>query len=227
MISDQTALEAPLGPVLGEGFDATIHVVDGARCIRVARAARSLEREAAIQQHAADAGFPAPAVLGLSADGTRMLLERVHGPSLLEQLLVGEMTPAEGGELLGGLHVRLHAITAPPWLDRVGPGDAFVHLDLHPANVLLSPDGPVVIDWPNAKAGPPGLDVADAYLVMASIDVPAELVEQREQLVAAFRRSAGAPDLADWLQLAFERRTRDPHLDAAWLARMQSIAAAG
>ena len=33
--------------------------------------------------------------------------------------------------------------------------------------------GPVVIDWTNAAAGPPGADVAMAYLIMASSDLDA------------------------------------------------------
>lgn len=31
-----------------------------------------------------------------------------------------------------------------------------LHLDFHPANVMLTSGGPVVIDWTNARAGPAG-----------------------------------------------------------------------
>jgi aminoglycoside phosphotransferase (APT) family kinase protein len=191
----------------------------------VTRDGRSLRREAAIQAAVADSGFPAPAVLGLSADGTRMLMERVDGPSLLDALLTGAIDPAAGGELLGGLHRRLHELAAPDVLDVVGPGDAFLHLDLHPANVLLSPGGPVVIDWPNAAAGPPGLDVADAYLVMASIDVGDDVAPVQAALVAAFLESAGAPDVRAWFPAVIERRARDPHFDSGWVDRMRAVAA--
>jgi aminoglycoside phosphotransferase (APT) family kinase protein len=43
-----------------------------------------------------------------------------------------------------------------------------LHLDLHPANVMLTGGGPVVIDWTNARVGPAGADVAMAYLIMGS-----------------------------------------------------------
>jgi aminoglycoside phosphotransferase (APT) family kinase protein len=52
-----------------------------------------------------------------------------------------------------------------------GPGDRVLHLDLHPANVMLTAAGPVVIDWTNAAAGPAGADVALADLIMATADI--------------------------------------------------------
>jgi len=73
---------------------------------------------------------------------------------------------------LADLHNRLHQIAAPPgWPQVAGPGDAVLHLDLHPANVMLTSRGPVVIDWSNARSGPAGADVAMAYLIMASSEV--------------------------------------------------------
>ena len=54
-----------------------------------------------------------------------------------------------------------------------GTGERIVHLDLHPLNVMLTAAGPVVIDWTNAAAGPPGADVAMTYLIMASSDLDA------------------------------------------------------
>ena len=38
---------------------------------------------------------------------------------------------------------------------------------------MLTAEGPVVIDWTNASAGPPGADVAMAYLIMGTADVDA------------------------------------------------------
>jgi Ser/Thr protein kinase RdoA (MazF antagonist) len=50
-------------------------------------------------------------------------------------------------------------------------GDEVLHLDLHPANVMLTSSGPVVIDGTNARAGPAGPIVAMAYLIMGSSEV--------------------------------------------------------
>ncbi len=51
-----------------------------------------------------------------------------------------------------------------PW-----DGDAILHLDLHPGNVILAADGPVVIDWTNAKRGGAGADLAETWMVVAAL----------------------------------------------------------
>ena len=61
---------------------------------------------------------------------------------------------------LAELHARLHAI---PY-----GGERLLHLDFHPDNVLLSRRGPVVIDWSNARAGEPALDVAMTWVICAT-----------------------------------------------------------
>jgi uncharacterized protein (TIGR02172 family) len=45
-------------------------------------------------------------------------------------------------------------------------GDVVCHGDLHPGNVLLSPRGPVAIDWENASLGNPLADVARTSLLL-------------------------------------------------------------
>jgi aminoglycoside phosphotransferase (APT) family kinase protein len=62
--------------------------------------------------------------------------------------------------VLAGLHTRLHEIPFE--------GNRLIHLDLHPENVLLSDRGPVVIDWTNARAGDPPLDVALTWVIGAT-----------------------------------------------------------
>jgi hypothetical protein len=69
------------------------------------------------------------------------------------------------GRLLAGLQASLHAVPAPGGLPRRfatgDPGrDRGLRLDLHPENVILTRDGPVLIDWSNAAAGGPAAGVA-------------------------------------------------------------------
>jgi aminoglycoside phosphotransferase (APT) family kinase protein len=63
--------------------------------------------------------------------------------------------------MLAELHVQLHDITAPDLLRPapIGAGTAVLHLDLHPLNVIIGRNGPVVIDWTGASVGDPDLDV--------------------------------------------------------------------
>ena len=51
------------------------------------------------------------------------------------------------------------------------PGDALVHLDLHPMNVLLGPRGPVIIDWTNASRGAAAFDAGYTYVLMSTFEV--------------------------------------------------------
>lgn len=46
--------------------------------------------------------------------------------------------------------------------------ERLLHRDLHPDNVLLSGRGPVVIDWTNARAGDPALDIAMTWVINAT-----------------------------------------------------------
>src|SRR6478672_1831381 len=61
--------------------------------------------------------------------------------------------------------IMMDAMVRPPW--KLG-----AHLDLHPLNVIMSPNGPVVIDWPNARRGDPILDVAVTYALIACGHIP-------------------------------------------------------
>ena len=49
-------------------------------------------------------------------------------------------------------------------------------MDLHPLNVIISAKGPVVIDWPNARARDPLVDVGLAWVLMAAGEVPSNRV---------------------------------------------------
>ena len=58
--------------------------------------------------------------------------------------------------------------SAPEGLAAYGEGDRLLHLDLHPENVILSPSGPVVIDWANSRRGHAALDVALTWVIGAT-----------------------------------------------------------
>ncbi|MGI5290706.1 phosphotransferase [Nonomuraea polychroma] len=82
-------------------------------------------------------------------------MKRLSGRTMVEALQQGMITPEEAGAILGGLLRRLHAL--PPRVP-TDPADRDLHLDLHPENVMLTPEGPVMIDWADAREGPPALD---------------------------------------------------------------------
>jgi aminoglycoside phosphotransferase (APT) family kinase protein len=51
-------------------------------------------------------------------------------------------------------------------LDSLPDDDTLCHGDFHPDNVILSPKGPVIIDWPNAARGCPLADVARTMVML-------------------------------------------------------------
>ena len=133
--------------------------------------------------------------------------------------------------MLAALHDQLHQIAAPEGLRRpFGTGDRIVHLDLHPGNVMLTAGGPVVIDWTNAAAGPPGADVAMAYLIIASSDLDAlpwwlrpAAWSLRRMFLRRFR-AAVRDDPGPYLAQVARYRLKDPNVRPAEAERLLLLA---
>ena len=124
------------------------------------------EREALVMRHARGRGYPLPEVLEATADS--LVLEKVDGPTMWEAAGARPADVAQHAATLALLHRRLHEVDAPDGLAAVGDGDRLLHLDLHPANVILSPEGPMVVDWTNARRGEPSFDVALTWVIGAT-----------------------------------------------------------
>lgn len=215
--------------MIAAGRDAEIFAVGGDRVLRRLRRPRSQEAEAAVMRHVRAAGYPAPEVFEAREDG--LVMARVAGPTMLDDLRRHPWRVRSHARTLAALHRDLHRIAAPADLQApLGDGDVLLHLDLHPDNVLLSPDGPVVIDWASAARGPAGADVADAWLVLAGARPPGgmlvgALVEGlRGRFLAEFLREAGRDEAAAHLHAAAERRARDPNIAPAERAAMRRVA---
>jgi aminoglycoside phosphotransferase (APT) family kinase protein len=146
--------------LIASGRDSDVFGYADGLVLRRYRDGRSAEGEAATLRAVADLGYPVPVVH--EATGPDIVMERVDGPTLAEALVAG-LAPDEGGALLADLHDRLHALAWPG----AAPGEALLHLDLHPLNVILRGSDPVVIDWSNARPGPAALDVAMTALPAA------------------------------------------------------------
>ena len=149
--------------LLASGRVADVWALDHERVLRRNRDGRDADREAAVMRHARAHGYPVPEVLGVQPGS--MVLERLHGPTMLAAFEAGTLAPAAGGEQLGRLLLRLRPIPPGP----AGPSGTLLHLDLHPDNVVLTGAGPVVIDWANATGGPATLDTAMSAMILAEV----------------------------------------------------------
>ena len=220
------------GPRIGIGRSADVYAVGDGLVLRRYRAdaateyhaglADRVQEEAALMTYAREHGFPVPRVE--RAEAADIVMERVDGPSLLADAARRPWMMAAHARTLARLHLQLHDIPAPSWLARrfgEGSGTALIHLDLHPDNVLLGPDGPVVIDWPNAAAGPGAADVAHTWLVTATATPPGS--PARRALVAvgrgiflrAFLRSFDRAELVAQLPEVVDRWLHDRNIGPA------------
>ncbi|WP_416965554.1 phosphotransferase [Streptomyces sp. Agncl-13] len=165
------------GKLIGSGRTADVYEIDEAWVLRRNREDwGDAAAEGAVMEHVRAHGYPVPRVrtgdAGASGDSrasrtsrTDLVMERLTGPTMLEAFVAGTIDAVEAGAVLASLLRQLHAIPGR-W-----PGTRVLHLDLHPENVLITPDGPRVIDWGTAEDGDPGLDWGLSAIILAQVAV--------------------------------------------------------
>ena len=234
---------APPGRLIGQGRAADVYELDGEKVLRRyridiggvtdgalrQRLKTQVETEARLMGYLRAAGFPVPEVY--SAEGTDMVMDRVRGTDMLSDLAKRPWRARQCGAILARMHDQLHRIEAPSWLPRpLGEGDRVMHLDLHPGNIMLTVDGPVVIDWSNGAAGPPGADVAMAALIMRTSEI-GDLVSPlirtvagivRGQVIRRFEAAVGT-DPGPYLAPVARMRLTDRNTRPSEAARLQQI----
>jgi len=204
-----------VGSLIAAGSDCEIFEAGAGRLVRRARDGRSLEHEASVMRHARRHGFPAPEVF--DADGPDILMERVEGMSLREEATRAPWRIPAHGRLLAELLRKLATVRAPGWLQAAEgcPGNRLLHLDLHPENVLITDDGPRVLDWANASRGAPGADAACTWLILATAPVAEPSLQAgRSDMLAAFLDGIDADAARPYLRVIAERRCADRNATA-------------
>ena len=154
------------------------------------------ETEAQAARVAHEAGVPTPAVGEIiELDGRYgVVFERIDGPSMGAQMGTHPWQLRRLARQLAELQAAVHACKAPELislkdeirseisrtaaldagvkevvlrrLERLPDGDSLYHGDFHPGNVMMSPRGPVVIDWPCGRRSDPLADIARTWLLM-------------------------------------------------------------
>jgi aminoglycoside phosphotransferase (APT) family kinase protein len=242
---DLPGLDVVVGPKLASGRDADVYDLGDGRVVRRYRGDKTAEAEAATMRFVRERGYPVPTVHAVR--GRDMVLDRVDGPTMLTDLARRPWMVWRHGRTLAVLHRRLHALGAagaPPELRAfgshpalagmevgsvAGDRDAVLHLDLHPDNVILSRRGPVVIDWRNARRGPPDVEVALTWLIMATSEVEAPAVKRtvvsavRDLFVWAFLRHVDRAAAHRQLPVVARYRLADPNLRASEPAAIQAF----
>jgi aminoglycoside phosphotransferase (APT) family kinase protein len=219
--------------LLARGREADVYVLDDTRVLRRFRDPdRDTAHEAKVMDYLAARGYPVPRVH--DTDGPVLVLERLHGPTIMQAWQRTPWRVHHYAKQLADLHNALAAVPAPDWLhapnalpeDEAGAGSSVLHLDLHPLNVILTPDrGPVVIDWTNAAAGDPAYELARTLVILGTADIPHPLARViRGRYLRALRRNAAAdpaPRMAD----AARVRLTDLNNTPSENARLQALLA--
>jgi tRNA A-37 threonylcarbamoyl transferase component Bud32 len=179
-------------------------------------------------------GYPVPVVDEVTEGGTALVMERIPGPSMMQTMARRPWQEGSQARTLAELHTRLHEIEAPDWLGAApGPaGDALLHLDLHPLNVIIAERGAVVIDWPNARRGDPAADVALTWVVLQSGAIPAPapiaalLDRFRSRFVRHFVDRFDRDAISRMVPAMVDYKVQDPNMSEAERQAMRRLAEA-
>ncbi|MFH0175543.1 phosphotransferase [Streptomyces cacaoi] len=195
----------PPGRLLGSGRTADVYEIDEAWVLRRDREGwEDSAALAAVVTHVREHGYPAPAVRP-SGSRSDLVMERLDGPTMLQAFGAGTLDADEAGAVLARLLRELHALPG-----RISADAGILHLDLHPDNVILTPDGPRVIDWANAEEGDPGLDWGMSAVILAQVAVsPQPIADPARAMLTALL--ADPSDLTEQgLAEALRRRAANP-----------------
>jgi uncharacterized protein (TIGR02172 family) len=188
------------------------------------------QREFAITRAIHAAGLPVPAVVETIEIAGRhgIIFERIRGHSLLRAVERKPWMLFAAARQLAELHARLHATTAPAglpsqreqiaqWLERADvpdadkaparqhlaqlpDGDSLCHGDFHPANILLTARGPVIIDWSTGTRGHALADVARTSVLFERANLPPDSALHVRMMMKFARRRLHATYLKRYLQ---------------------------
>jgi aminoglycoside phosphotransferase (APT) family kinase protein len=190
--------------------------------------AETCRREVLAMRAAAACGVPVPTVYGetLWQDRPALLLSWCSGRPLLAELVARPWSVWSLGLAFGRAQARIHAVPAPEglrgwdeawgrWLGRdeealaerlraaVPRSAALLHLDYHPLNVMVEGQQVTgVLDWANAAAGDPRLDLARTTTILRLAPTPPTGSLRRATLLRlldlgwrrGYRSAAGKPE---------------------------------
>jgi aminoglycoside phosphotransferase (APT) family kinase protein len=128
-----------------------------------------------------------------------IVLQRLDGPTLLQLSRTGAVTFEQAGAIIAALAMSVHKTPPPPevlslrdymegWLrldggllpkhiatdvlaliDRLSPGDGLCHCDLSPGNVIMTAEGPKLVDWGSAMRAPAALDLGFLHVILSEL----------------------------------------------------------
>jgi Ser/Thr protein kinase RdoA (MazF antagonist) len=138
-----------------------------------------------------------------------IVLGRLDGPTLLQHCKSGGVTFEQAGAILASLAMSVHKTPPPPEIpslrdyvhaslkhhgemlpdhivsairariDRLRSGDGLCHGDLHPGNVIMTAEGPRLVDWISTVRAPAAFDLA--YIHVSLTELAPEIADNPER----------------------------------------------
>jgi hypothetical protein len=129
-----------------------------------------------------------------------IVLPRFDGPTLLQATRTGAVTREQAGAILATLCFAVHKTRPPPaalslreamnarlqfagsvlperiitgvfaLIEHLASDDVLCHSDLHPANVIMTAQGPRLIDWLGTARAPAAYEIAQCHVLIAELD---------------------------------------------------------
>ena len=160
-----------------------------------------INQEADVAVQLVQAGLPVPACHGMVELDKRqgIVFQRLQGPTLLALISKQPLKLPEYARLMAALHQKIHQVSVPQFhslkkqlessiqrveqlpddlrvyclkvLDALPEGEQLIHFDFHPDQIMMTKDGPYIIDWGSACKGDPLADVARTSLLLSSAQV--------------------------------------------------------
>jgi tRNA A-37 threonylcarbamoyl transferase component Bud32 len=214
------------GPLLASGSTADVFDIGGGKVLRRYRVPHHVVTYETrvmrfmFERFRAGRGVRVPEVFDLrpADDPARdIVMERIDGVTMLDDLEQRPWKFFAHARLLARVQRKVNDIVAPEWMvtpttaaAAKRPDDSVLHLDLHPMNVILTADGPVVIDWTNASGGPAGFDAALTFVEISTFEVSGIRDQLRLRLFAsAFKRARGSGGIDAFTAAACAHRLAD------------------
>ncbi|GKQ50385.1 aminoglycoside phosphotransferase family protein [Bradyrhizobium sp. Ce-3] len=129
-----------------------------------------------------------------------IVLPRFDGPTLLQATRTGAITREQAGAILATLSLAVHKTRPPPdalslrqamdarlrfagnvlperittgvlaLIEHLAADEVLCHSDLHPGNVIMTAQGPRLIDWLGAARAPAAYEIAQCHVLIAELD---------------------------------------------------------
>src|SRR5690349_19190226 len=169
-----------------------------------------------------------------------VVMERLDGPTLGQLSRTGAVTFEQAGAIVAALAMSLHKTSAPPevlsmrehmerelqaddgkipkhiaadilaLIDRLPPGNGLCHCDLSPGNVIMTAEGPKLVDWTFAMRAPAPLDLGFLHVILS--ELAPEIVDNPERPRATNAAAQSEYARLAGLSLAELTAAREPYL---------------